>query len=194
MPELPPDDPAEPTLRPATAREIPGIGALVNGCAERGLMLHRSYDELYEALRDFEVAVDERGRVVGVCGLKIVWSDLAEIYALAVSPAARGRGLGSRLVERCIEEARRLGIRRLMSLTYERAFFERLGFTVLDRENLPLKVWSECLRCPKNEACDEIAMMRVLEEVPPAAGPEPGVPAPEAYVVPVTVRERAPGA
>lgn len=162
-------------------------------------MLPRSYASLYENLRDFFVAEAPphgeangpagEGGIQGVGGLSIVWANLAEVYALVVAPQARGRGLGRRLVEACVEDARQLSIRRLMTLTYEQAFFERLGFAVVDRQQLPLKVWSECVRCPKNQACDEIAMIRELADVPEPAGPPPAEPAREAYVVPLTLSQ-----
>jgi amino-acid N-acetyltransferase len=141
---------------------------------------------LYEHLRDFHVA-EEAGRVVGVCGLNIVWANLAEVYALAVAPDWRGRGLGRQLVLSCVDEAEELGVRKLMVLTYEKNFFGRVGFVELDRQELPLKVWSECVRCAKNQACDEVAMMRVLEEVPEAVVPQPGAPPAGSYEVPVTL-------
>jgi amino-acid N-acetyltransferase len=167
-------------------------------------MLHRSHAELYENVRDFHVAVVARdaisrpddaehgtpdeAEVVGTCGLDVVWANLAEVYALAVKPGRRGGGVGRKLVEACVVEARELGIRRLMSLTYEQAFFERLAFRVVDRQALPLKVWTQCVRCAKNQACDEIAMVRVLEDVPDLDAPRAVPPDPEHYVVPVPVR------
>ncbi len=180
-------------IRRATVADVPALGQIINDCAEYGLMLHRSYSDLYEAVRDYYVAVEPiekdgvtTATIVGVCGLKVVWSNLAEIYALAVAPAARGRGLGRQLVEACVEDARALGIRQMMSLTYEKEFFLRLGFVVLDRQQLPLKVWSECLRCPKNQACDEIAMIRTLDDVPVIQGPTaPVTQEADAYDVPV---------
>ena len=160
-------------IRRALIKDITGIVTLVNNFAERGLMLHRSLENLYEHVRDFHVAIED-DQVVGVCGLSIVWADLAEVYSLAVSATQQGKGLGSQLVEAAIEDARTLGIRQLMSLTYEQRFFERLGFTVVDRMTLPLKVWSECMTCPKNQACDEIAMVRILD-VPQIIAPKPGM-------------------
>ena len=129
------------TIRRATVADVPAMGQIINDCAEFGLMLPRSLSALYENVREFYVA-QESGEVVGVCGLSVVWANLAEVCALAVSPSQRGKGLGRKLVEACIEEARALGVRTIMSLTYERAFFEKLGFGVVDRQNLPLKVWS----------------------------------------------------
>lgn len=164
---------------------MPALGRIINDAAEYGLMLHRSLADLYENLRDFIVAVDRGTReIVGVCGLKIVWANLAEVYALAVSPQHRGRGIGKQLVLNVIDEAEELGLRKLMTLTYERAFFERCGFDVVDRQSLPLKVWSECARCPKNQACDEIAMTRLLD-VPELPSPQSEPPAPPTYEVPV---------
>ena len=157
-------------------------------------MLPRSLASMYENIRDFHLAVepgeDGTERIVGVCGLQVVWANLAEVYALAVDPTMRGRGLGRRLVLSCIDEAEALGIRRLMTLTYQREFFEKLGFEVVDRQQLPLKVWSECVRCPKNQACDEIAMIRVLEEVPEIKAPEAKAPPADEYVVPVTLTSK----
>lgn len=177
-------------VRHAQIGDIPAAQRIINDAAEYGLMLPRSLASMYEDLRDFHVAVvpeAEGERVIGVCGLKIVWANLAEVFALAVSPEARGRGVGRQLVLSCVDEAEELGIRRLMTLTYQREFFEKLGFAVVDRQRLPLKVWSECVRCPKNQACDEIAMIRVLEDVPEPEAVEPSAPPAEEYVVPVVL-------
>jgi len=144
------------------------ISRIVNDFAERGLMLHRSMAELYEDLRDFHVA-ERDTTMLGVAGLRVMWSNLAEVYALAVVDEARGQGLGRQLVDAAADEARSMGVRRLFALTYETTFFERCGFSIVDRQDLPLKVWSECVRCPKHDACDEAAMQRVLEDVPDVA-------------------------
>src|SRR3990172_6432979 len=113
-------------IRRADVRDVPAIGRIVNDCAERGRMLHRSTSFLYEHVRDFFVA-EESGRVIAACGLGVVWSDLAEVYALAIEPACRSRGLGGQLVSACVVEARRLRIRRVMALTYQQAFFPNQG-------------------------------------------------------------------
>jgi len=173
-------------IRTARIADVPALGKIINDAAEFGLMLPRSYAQLYENVREFQVAVDEdTGQVIGVCGLSIIWADLAEVVALAVDRRHRGKGIGRRLVEACLDEARRLGVRRVMSLTYEKAFFERLGFEVVDRVNLPHKVWADCVRCPKNEACDEIAMIRLFDDVPEPEAPAP--PISRQYDVPVTL-------
>ncbi len=171
--------------------DVPAMGKIINDCAEYGLMLHRSQSYLYEHVREFHVAVADDA-VVGVCGLRIVWANLAEVFALAVGPKHRAQGLGKRLVTACVDEARQLGVRKLMTLTYETAFFKACGFDVVDRQKLPLKVWSDCVHCSRNQACDEVAMMRVLEDVPDAAQEQPVPPPPPEgrYEVPVTLETR----
>ena len=171
-------------IRPATIKDVPRIQEIINSHAELGRMLFKSLAQLFEDLRDFAVFEDEDGRVMGCTAVTIIWADLAEVRSLAVDEAYRGRGVGRQLVEWCVDEARRLGIRKLMSLTYEQRFFEKLGFEVVQKESLPLKVWSDCVRCPKREGCDEIAMVRTLHDVPIIAAPTTP-PTPRGVSVPV---------
>jgi len=110
------------------------------------------------------VATDDNGRVVGCVAVDIFWADLAEVKSLAVAPDMVGQGIGGRLLAAAIEDARRMGVKRLFTLTYEQGFFQRQGFAVMDRQALPEKVWRECLACPKADACDEIAMMLALKD------------------------------
>jgi amino-acid N-acetyltransferase len=170
-------------IRAATIHDVPRMQEIINSHAELGKMLFKSYAQVYESLRDFAV-YELEGRVVGVTALAIIWADLTEVRSLAVDADYLGRGIGRRLVEWCVEEARRLQIRRLMSLTYERAFFEKLGFEVVDKDTLPLKVWSDCVRCPKRDGCDEIAMVRVLHDVPLSVAPI-AQPTPRGVSIPV---------
>jgi amino-acid N-acetyltransferase len=146
-------------------------------------MLFKSYAQLFEALRDFAV-YEVDGRIVGCVALSIIWADLTEVRSLAVDDAQRGKGIGSQLVTWCVAEARRLGIRKLMSLTYEQRFFEKLGFEVVEKESLPLKVWSDCVRCPKNDHCDEIAMVLTLGDIPEPKLPH-ATPTPRGVSIPV---------
>lgn len=159
-------------VRPATVSDAAAIGELINYYAERGRMLHRSLESVYNALRDFLVAEDAGGRIVGCVALSLVWGDLAEVKSMAVLPDQRRRGVGSALLQAAIADARRLGVRRLFALTYENDFFIHRGFEVMDRNSLPEKVWRECISCPKADACDEIAMtLRLADEPPAAAAP-----------------------
>lgn len=167
-------------IRPATVHDVPRIAEIINSHAELGKMLFKSFAQLYEDLRDFgvyELVEEGQPKVVGCVALTIIWADLAEVRSLAVDDAYRGKSIGSQLVNWVLEEGRRLQIRRLMSLTYEQRFFAKLGFEVVPKETLPLKVWSDCVRCPKQDGCDEIAMVRVLHDVEhvhvPGAMPTP---------------------
>ena len=139
---------------------------LVNAFAGRGEMLPRTMGEVYENLRDFFV-VRRGDDVLGCVALHIVWEDLAEVRSLAVREESQAVGLGALMVQACIDEARRLGLKRLFALTFKPAFFEKLGFQQADVMTLPQKVWNECYRCPKFPSCNEIAMVLDLD---PTAG------------------------
>ncbi len=138
------------------------IADMINFYAERGRMLHRSLESVYECLRDFLVCCQDQ-QVVGCVALSMSGKGLGEIRSLAVAQDCQGKGLGKKLIASAIEEARALGLRRVFALTYESAFFGKLGFHVLDKENLPTKVWRECIYCPRADACDEVAVAMDLE-------------------------------
>jgi len=146
-------------IRDAIISDADAIVALITYYAELDRMLFRSPAEIYENLQSFKVAeIDER--VVGCCALQIIWSDLAEIKSLAIEQNCRDKGLGRALVEAAIQNARRLGLANVFALTLEPKFFEKMGFGVIDKERLPMKVWSDCAKCPKQDHCDEIAVIR----------------------------------
>src|SRR5438309_4443484 len=153
-------------IRKARVTDAAAIRRLVGTFAERDEMLPRSLGEIYENIRDFFVAEDDAGRVVGCGGLHVCWSHLAEIKSLAVSEACQGSGHGRRLVLSCLEEAAALDLRTVFALTYRPDFFGRLGFRVVDKATLPHKVWNECVRCPKFLGCREIAVVRDLLPAP----------------------------
>lgn len=158
--------------RHARLADVPAIAAIINGYAEQRLMLPRSASELYEHVRDYFVAEAEPGGVCGCVALHIDTERIAEIKALAVADAMRGRGIGRRLVEVAIAEAADMGLERVFCLTYQERFFAKLGFTRVDRSRLPDKVWSECVRCHRFLDCDEIAMWRLVRNaVQPCASP-----------------------
>jgi amino-acid N-acetyltransferase len=170
-------------IRSARITDVPAIQAIINSHAEVGKMLFKSYAQLYEHLRDFAV-FEEEGEVVGCVAVTIIWADLAEVRSLAVDRECMGRGIGKQLVRWCLEECRRLGVRKLMSLTYEQAFFEKLGFVVVEKDTLPLKVWTDCVVCPKRDGCDEIAMICELTDVPHIQAPT-AIPTPRGVSIPV---------
>lgn len=136
----------------------PRIVALVNHYADRQLMLPRSLNETYESLRDFFVWREE-GELLGCAALHVSWQGLGEVRSLAVRPEATGRGIGRRLVQSCLDEARALGMQRVFALTYVPNFFAKFGFQRYEKEKLPHKVWADCLNCPKFPDCDEVALV-----------------------------------
>ena len=145
-------------FRHAGIKDARSIQALINEYATQGLMLPRSLNELFETIRQY-IVYEEEGKIEGVCGLHISWEDLAEIRALAVSPSLKGRGIGARLLDLALEEAGRLGIPKVFTLTYVPQFFEKCGFAIVDKSDFPRKIWGECVRCHKFPDCDETGLV-----------------------------------
>ncbi len=158
-------DLSSPVIRPARVGDVPQISRLINGYAAQGLMLPKTDAQLYNNVRDFVVAGVE-GQIVGCAGLKVTWHDLAEIISLAVAPEYQGRGVGKALCLPLIAEARVLGIPTVFALTYQIGFFRRLGFEIVPKPTLSQKVWQDCVVCPKQDCCDETAMiLQVIEDL-----------------------------
>ncbi|GAB4389741.1 MAG: N-acetyltransferase [Thermodesulfovibrionales bacterium] len=150
-----------PALRKARASDVRAIHSLVNDFARRQEMIPRSLNEIYENLRDFTVC-EVDGAVAGVCALHVLWEDLAEIRSLAVKKDFQGLGIGRSLVRRALREARDLGVKRVFALTYVVDFFKPFGFRDFDKQQLPQKIWGECVRCAKFPECDELAVIKEL--------------------------------
>lgn len=145
-------------VRKAQISDVKDIQKLLTHFASRGDMLSRSLSELYESLRDFYI-FDDEGKVAGTAALHIVWEDLAEIRSVAVAEEAGCRGIGRQVVQSCIDEAREIGLKRVFCLTYKPDFFAKFGFRIVDKSELPHKVWGDCMKCVKFPDCDEIAMI-----------------------------------
>lgn len=166
-------------VRAARAEDVPVIHDNIAYWAGRGRMLIRPMPNLFENMRDFFVAEtigdDGEPRFAGNGALHVLWGDIAEIRGLAVAPDVRARGVGRALVRACEEEARRMGIPTVFAWTYEVGFFEACGYGPVDKtRDLHPRVWSECLRCPFFEGCDENGVAKVLADVPaPGNLPEP---------------------
>jgi amino-acid N-acetyltransferase len=144
-------------IRKARIPDARAIHKLLNTYARDGLMLSRSLSDIYEAIRDFYV-FEENGSVLGTVCLHICWEDLAEVRSLAVQEEAGGKGIGRQLVQACLEEARQLGLRRVFALTYKPVFFKKMDFHLIEKSELPQKIWGDCMKCAKFPECDEIAM------------------------------------
>jgi amino-acid N-acetyltransferase len=142
----------------AKITDVPQIHKLINSFAEKGLMLARSLSEIYENIRDF-VVIREGDEVIACAALHISWSDLAEIRSVTVAENSQRKGLGAKLVAACLVEANSLGIESIFCFTYQPEFFRNQKFVDIDKMELPRKVWSDCLRCPKFPNCDEIALI-----------------------------------
>ena len=145
-------------IRNARIDDVEKLNKLINHFAKKDLMLPRPLSELYEDIRDYYVYVED-GNIMGCSALHIFWSDLAEIKSVAVDENYQKRGIGKKLVMKCIEEGKTLGLNKLFVLTYIPEFFEQIGFRRVDKELLPHKIWRECVKCYKFPDCGEIPLM-----------------------------------
>lgn len=150
------------TRRKAAMRDIPAIFELINGYAREAIMLPRTEFELSEGIRDFTVLYDGQ-KLRGCAALHFYGPTLAEVRSLAVHPEAKGSGAGRLLMEALDQEARDFDLDLLFAFTYVPGFFRKMGYTEVERDELPLKAWKDCLRCPKFQACDEIAVLKPLK-------------------------------
>ncbi len=151
------------SIRPARPADMLQVEPLINGFAARGVMLSKTLEQLSRNFREFVVATDADGQLLGCGALRVFTPQLAEVASLAVDEAAHGMGVGRAVVQRLAEEARALGIGTVFALTLEDAFFHRIGFRTVPKEMFPLKVWADCRSCSKLHACDEIAVLLELD-------------------------------
>ena len=134
---------------------------MISYFADKGEMLPRALSDIYEGIREYFV-VKEGDQVVACVALHVTWVDLAEIRSLAVAEQEQNQRIGSLLIQACLKEAKELGIPKVFCLVRKPAFFEKHGFQLIDKTELPQKVWAECYRCPKFPNCDEVALIRYL--------------------------------
>ncbi len=146
-------------IRKATVKDVVFIYKLLEYFSSKELLLPRSLSELYDNVRDVFVA-EEEGEIIGCCSLHSCWEDLGEIKSLAVKEEWNSKGIGKNLVEMCLNDAPKLGLKKVFALTYVANFFKTLGFKEIPKEELPHKVWKECVSCPKFPDCGEIALIK----------------------------------
>jgi len=163
---------SEVIIRPAAAADVDAMLEIINAYAAQNLMLPRTPEQIDRVLAQFLVA-EYAGSIIGCGSLVELTPRLTELRSLAVAAPYRSTGLGRRLVEALVAEARRAGYEQLCALTLVESFFNRLGFQTVDRWTISPKVWHECIYCPKFDACDEIAVLMNLTETAPVS--EPGV-------------------
>ena len=151
-------------IRKATIQDVKTVHELLHEYGKKEELLARPLSELYDHVRDFSLFVeDNQTTVLGCCALQFCWEDLAEIRSLAVHPDHLGKKIGTALTRATLSEAREFNIKKVFTLTYKPEFFKNFGFIEIDRSELPLKIWSDCIICVKFPDCDETAMMKEME-------------------------------
>jgi amino-acid N-acetyltransferase len=190
----PAEDAAPVTIRAATIPDIPDLLALIGPYAADGILLPRTEFEMAECIRDFVVAHAEN-RLIGCGALHFYTPTSAEVRSLAVDPSLKTKGIGRRIVEALQDEAARNSLSSIFAFTYVPDFFLKLGFDEVDRGELPLKAWKDCLRCPKFQCCDEVPMLKKLKTKAVASAPSlvnclPVLPSLDPPVVLPTIKSR----
>ena len=151
------------TIRKAGLADAEQISRLVDLGVSEGQLLPRAPEMIRASINDWIIAED-RARVIGIGSLLEMSPVLLEVRSLVVAPEYRKFGLGAKIVNALVEEARARGIPTVFALTRAVGFFERLGFVVTDKENFPEKVWRDCSVCPVRFNCDETAVVKQLKE------------------------------
>jgi amino-acid N-acetyltransferase len=146
-------------IRKATVKDVSRIYRIVNTFANQDLLLPRSFNQLYDDIRDFWL-FEKNGKICGCVSLNITWKDLAEIRSLVVIKTEQNKGIGTKLIRTALNEAKGLEIKKIFVLTKIPEFFEKFGFQKMPKRSFPRKIWSECINCPKfPNFCDEVALM-----------------------------------
>lgn len=148
-------------VRKARLSDSRAIHEFIDHYAKKNIMLPRALNDICKSIGDFWVYDD--GKVLGCAALHIYSDELAEIRSLAVDKSSSKRGIGSGLLKACVKEAARLGIKRVFALTVVPGFFEKSGFRAVDKLELPQKIWTDCVACPKLAKCDELAYIKEVK-------------------------------
>jgi len=146
-------------VRKAQEADIPAIHALLEHYADLGIVLRRSQRDILNSLRSFFVA-ESGGDICGCSAIRDFGNNLLEVRSLVVAPERQGQGIGRALVGsivRDVNSKRRQW--RIFTLTGQPDFFAKVGFHTVSRSMFPEKIWSDCRKCPKNNNCDEVALM-----------------------------------
>jgi amino-acid N-acetyltransferase len=148
-------------LRQAMTHDVKAMHSLINYHAAKEEMLPRSLNDIYENIQEYFV-IEDRKKIIGCCALHVSWENLAEIKSLAIDHGFQRKGLGTRLVKVCEKKAKELGVDEVFALTFKPAFFVALKYKKITRDQLPHKVWGECVRCPKFPDCGEVPLIKKL--------------------------------
>ena len=147
--------------RKARTRDAVAIHRLIAHYAAEGLLLPRSETDIREHIARFLI-LEDKDQFAGCVALEPYGTELAEIRSLAVNPDMRGLGLGPRLVQQALAEARRRKFARVFAVTREPAFFIRQGFALSNRRALPEKIERDCRACPKQRTCRLAAVIMTV--------------------------------
>jgi amino-acid N-acetyltransferase len=145
-----------------TLNDTEQIKAIIDEFAKKKDILPRSIENIAEKIREF-VVIRDGSDIVAISSLRIYYPRLAEVRTIAVKENYQGRGFAKKLIEYEIQEAKELHIERVFALTFQLKFFEKMGFKMINKKQLPQKkIWEDCVKCPFFPDCKEEAVIREL--------------------------------
>jgi len=146
-----------------TVSHIPSMQELVRAEVINGNILERSASEMATTIRSYTVVYKD-DELIGFVALHIHTPELAEIRSLVVHEQYRKYGVGSELIQKAVQEAKHLGIKTVLVLTYRENMFKEFGFKVIAKESIPeTKIWADCVKCKHFPICDEVALVMEVE-------------------------------
>lgn len=146
----------------AKLSDIISMQQLVSPEVESGIILDRTNDEIATNIRSYTLVMNDN-KLIGFCALHVHSPALAEIRSLIIKDGFRGKSIGTGLINTVLEEGRELGLQQVLSLTYEKEFFEKLGFAEIPKESLPEhKIWADCIKCKHFPVCNEVSLIKNL--------------------------------
>ncbi len=151
-------------VRKAEREDVSGIEALIEPFVADKVLLPRSQSQIVADLPMTWVASRE-GAVVGVMNLTFFKPNLYEVRGLAVDRSAHRMGLASKMLTASLEFLRGKGESLIVfALTYIPQFFEAHGFSIVQKDNFPAKIYEVCQYCSQQHDCREIAVELNLDE------------------------------
>ena len=149
-------------FRKAKLSNIEQMQKLILPEVELGIILPRDNNEIATNIRSYILAY-LNNEMIGFCALHLHTSELGEIRSLIIKDTQRGQGVGQKLVQKSLEDASDLGLKKVLSLTYKKDFFENLGFVEIPKESIPEhKIWADCIKCKHFPVCNEVSLLKIL--------------------------------
>lgn len=154
-------------IKPANKDQVEGICALINNEAAKSTVIKREPESLSRLWKNYFVAMKDE-KIIGTVGFKVWPGRYPEVISLVVEKKYRNRGLGDKLIVKCLQKIKQNGHNVVFALTGIPSFFKKYGFKKIDIRMFPQKILKDCKHCPRNAGhpdnplCDEAPMYLIF--------------------------------